>query len=97
MASFDDRIERFAPILSRVVHHQIHKDRKQEGEDRGEDMQKLCDTFALERVAGMVPAPRQIVITLADRPVPFGQTDPEAVQLFEAYRLENAACIWEMF
>lgn len=67
------------------------------GEDRGEDMQKLCDTFALERVAGMVPAPRQIVITLADRPVPFGQTDPEAVQLFEAYRLENAACIWEMF
>lgn len=35
VASFDDRIERFAPILSRVVHHQIHKDRKQEGEDRG--------------------------------------------------------------
>ncbi|WP_232831607.1 DUF6497 family protein [Pseudogemmobacter bohemicus] len=67
------------------------------GEDRSEDMQTLCDTFALERVAGMVPAPRQIVIMLADRPVPFGEADPEAVQLFEAYRLENAACIWEMF
>lgn len=67
------------------------------GEDRSEDMQSLCDTFARERVAAMVPAPRQIVITLADRPVPFGATDPEAVQLFEAYRLENAACIWEMF
>ncbi len=67
------------------------------GEDRSEDMQSLCDTFALERATGMVPAPRQIVITLADRPVPFGEADPEAVQLFEAYRLENAACIWEMF
>ncbi|NPD13596.1 acetolactate synthase [Xinfangfangia sp. D13-10-4-6] len=67
------------------------------GEDRGADMQALCDTFALTRVEGMVPPPRQIVIALADRPVAFGQTDPDAVQLFEAYRLENAACIWEMF
>lgn len=67
------------------------------GEDRSADMQALCEGYALERARKMDPAPRQIVITLADRPVPFGETDPEAVQFFEAYRIESDACIWEMF
>ncbi|VDC32678.1 DUF6497 family protein [Pseudogemmobacter humi] len=67
------------------------------GEDRSADMQALCDGYALERIRDLNPAPQQIVITLADRPVPFGETDHEAVQFFEAYRIESDACIWEMF
>ena len=61
-----------------------------------DDRQALCDTYALAHLpAGAQPA--QVVISLADRPVPFGQARPDAVQFFEAYRPEGAACVWEMF
>lgn len=69
----------------------------QQGDDWTADMQALCDSYALPRTEGMVPPPRQIVISLSDRPVPFGEAAPDAVQFFEAYRPENGACIWEMF
>ena len=66
-------------------------------EDRSADMQALCDGYGLAHVTGMVPPPRQIVISLADRETPFGEAAPDAVQFFEAYRVENDRCIWEMF
>jgi hypothetical protein len=66
-------------------------------DDWSADMQDLCDTYALPRIDGMVPAPEQIVISLSDRAVPFGEAAPDAVQFFEAYRPENGSCIWEMF
>lgn len=62
-----------------------------------EDMMHLCQTYALPRVPNTGPQPAQIVVSLSDRPVPFGQTAPEATQFFEAYSLENGICIWEMF
>lgn len=61
------------------------------------DMQALCDTYALPRIEGMVPAPQQIVISLSAEPVPFGTAAPDVVQFFELYRPEGAACIWEPF
>lgn len=61
------------------------------------DMAWLCQNFALQRIADIGPAPTQIIISLADREVPFGEADPEATQFFEAYRIENNACIWEAF
>ena len=61
------------------------------------DMQALCDSFAIQRIDGMVPAPRQIVISFADKAVPFGQAAPDVVQFFEAFRPENGACVWEVF
>lgn len=66
-------------------------------EDASADMAWLCENFALSRIATLGPAPAQIIISLSDRPVPFGEADPEATQFFEAYRLENGACIWEVF
>lgn len=66
------------------------------GEDASADMAALCTTFALPRVAGNVPQPEQIIIVLADRAVPFGETSPEAVQFFEAYALNDGSCIWEL-
>jgi len=61
------------------------------------DMQWLCESFALPRLSALGPQPAQVVISLSDRDLPFGQTDPEAVQFFEAYSPEGEACIWEIF
>jgi hypothetical protein len=61
------------------------------------DMQALCDSYALPRIAGMVPAPQQIVISLSAAEVPFGQPTPDVVQFFELYRVEGDRCIWEAF
>ena len=61
------------------------------------DMVHLCETYALPRLPEMGPRVSQIVITLMDRPVPFGATVPEATQFFEAYRPEDGKCVWEGF
>ncbi|MDB5660085.1 MAG: hypothetical protein JWS10_2700 [Cypionkella sp.] len=61
------------------------------------DMEHLCNSFALPRVASTGPRPSQIIISLADRDVPFGEAAPEATQFFEAYQIDGDACIWEAF
>jgi hypothetical protein len=61
------------------------------------DMLHLCDAFALPRVKDNTPSPEQIVISLSDRPVPFGQSAPEATQFFESYSIADGVCTWEMF
>ncbi len=62
-----------------------------------DDMLALCQDFAVPRIDGMVPEPRQIIISLAADVVPFGQPAPDVVQFFEAYRVEDGICIWEPF
>lgn len=62
-----------------------------------EDIAWLCQDFALKQVVGAGELPLQIVVSLEDRPVPFGEADPEATQFFEAFRIENGSCIWEVF
>ncbi|MFV0493150.1 MAG: DUF6497 family protein [Pseudorhodobacter sp.] len=61
------------------------------------DMQALCEGFALSQIDGEDPPPAQIIISLSDRALPFGEADPDATQFFEAYRVEDGTCIWEMF
>lgn len=60
-------------------------------------LQYLCDSYALPRVDDFGPAPAQIILSLSDVPVPFGEAAPDAVQYFESYRIEDGACQWEMF
>jgi hypothetical protein len=60
-------------------------------------MQAVCDTFALGRTDGMVPEPQQIIITFMSAAVPFGEAAPDVVQFFESFRVENGACVWEVF
>lgn len=63
-----------------------------------EDMQFLCDAVALPQLAAEDgPLPERIVISLSDRPLPFGQTYPEATQFFEAYAPGPDGCAWEPF
>lgn len=61
------------------------------------DMDYLCQTYVVPRLTATGPQPAQVVVSLSDRPLPFGQTDPEAVQFFEAYRIAEGRCIWEQF
>ena len=63
----------------------------------GRDMDALCQDYALPRVATTGPQPAQIVISMADRDVPFGETHPEATQLFNSYSISDGICVWDMF
>ena len=58
------------------------------------DFLHLCRTLALPLLTAD-RADYLIIINLLDRPVPFGTTDPEATQFFEAYRAQDGDCIWE--
>jgi len=69
----------------------------EDAEAAAADMQALCDSFAIARTEGMVPAPQQIIISFADSAIPFGEPAPDVVQFFESYRVENGACVWEFF
>ncbi len=59
------------------------------------DMEHLCQTLAIPYVAQHELNPARVVISLSDRPVEFGHSEPDATQFFEAYRLEQSNCIWE--
>ena len=61
------------------------------------DMDHLCEYLALPYLTEYTLTPARVVISLSDRLVPFGDTNPDATQYFEAYRPENARCIWEAF
>jgi len=62
-----------------------------------QDTAFLCDTYALERIASTGPQPQQIVISISDREVAFGEPAPEAAQVFEAYSFDGSGCTWERF
>ena len=61
------------------------------------DMAYLCATYALGRIANTGPQPAQVIVSISDRPTEFGAADPEARQVFEAYRPDNGKCVWEGF
>lgn len=62
------------------------------------DMDHLCVEYALPRTLTVTgPVPEQIVISLSDVPVAFGELAPDATQFFEAYRIEDGTCMWEVF
>ena len=58
-------------------------------------MAHLCETLAVPYVAQHKLEPARVVISFSDRALDFGATDPDTTQFFEAYRLEDARCIWE--
>lgn len=61
------------------------------------DLEYLCNTFAVPRLANTGPQPGKIVVSLADQPSEFGIFDPDITQIFEAYSVKDGVCIWEMF
>ncbi len=61
------------------------------------DMQHLCETAVLPRLPASLPALVQVIISFADMPVPFGDTNPEATQFFVAFNIKDGTCILEPF
>lgn len=61
------------------------------------DFAHLCETVARPYMREYDLGADVIVVTLMDRPVPFGQSDAAATQFIEAFRIADDACIWEAF
>ena len=70
---------------------------KVSGDQAADDMAALCDSYVLPRLANVGPVPSQIIVSLSDRPVPFGTPDPEVTQFFEAFSIADGACVWDGF
>ncbi len=62
-----------------------------------EDMIWICDTQVIPALAANGLTPAHVVISLADRPVTFGESDPDAVQVFDSYTVADGACTWELY
>jgi hypothetical protein len=65
--------------------------------DAEADMAHLCNVVVMPDIKAAADTPDQVIISISDRFLPLGDADPEIVQLFEAYRVENDACVWEGF
>ena len=61
------------------------------------DMDHLCNALALTYMQQQAINPERIVISLADRALPFGVQDAAATQYFEVYSPGDGTCIWEGF
>lgn len=61
------------------------------------DLDWLCAAHAPAVAATPYARADSVVVTLLDRPLRRGVTDPDAVQFFGAYRLADGACVAEMF
>lgn len=59
------------------------------------DFGYLCDEVALPYIAEYALVADVIVISLLDRPVEFGASDPEATQYIEAFRSAGSECEME--
>lgn len=66
-------------------------------EDVAKDLLWLCESLALPALAANGWRPAEVVVSLSDREVPFGATDPEAVQFFEGFQVEEGACVPQAF
>ena len=61
------------------------------------DLDALCQQIAVPYVSQYGLAPERVVVSLSDRMVEFGATDPDATQFFELFSIQDARCIWEEF
>jgi hypothetical protein len=61
------------------------------------DMVRLCEAVGLPMVAADGRPTDLIVVSLADRALAFGTTDPSVTQFFEGFTIDTGACIWDGF
>lgn len=67
-------------------------------EDLTEDLTALCNSQGKEAVSQDSDIPNAtIIVSLSAQPTEFGTLNPDVPQVFEAFRIENGACILEMF
>ncbi|MGX9356633.1 DUF6497 family protein [Roseobacteraceae bacterium S113] len=61
------------------------------------DMEHLCEAYAVNSLKDMSSENERVIVSMSSQPLEFGTIDAETIQFFEAYRVENGRCIWEMF
>lgn len=61
------------------------------------DLDWLCETHGLPLAALPYARSETIVVTLMDRPIPRGVTDPDAAQFFGLYRVEDGRCVADLY
>lgn len=59
------------------------------------DFEHLCGAVALPYMSDFDLQADVIVIALLDRKFELGETNPEATQLIEAFRVSDDGCAWE--
>jgi hypothetical protein len=59
------------------------------------DFAHLCTYVALPYLRTYELAPDLVAVTMMDRVVSFGQTDPDATQYVDVFRVVSGDCIWE--
>jgi hypothetical protein len=66
-------------------------------EDTAADFQWICETFAVPALTAQNWTPQQIIVSIADRDVPFGTMDPDATQYFAGFTTDGTTCTEELF
>lgn len=61
------------------------------------DLVWMCETFAVPALTQSDWDAAQIVVSVADRDVPFGTMDADAVQYFAGFSTDGATCTEELF
>lgn len=61
------------------------------------DMEALCTSVGLPVLAAGGAEVERIVVSISERPVPFGASAPETAQVFDMFRPRDGACVWEPF
>lgn len=59
------------------------------------DFMHYCQGDGLAQMRQSAPNATQIIISVASGKLAFGETAPEIVQYFEAFRPEGDVCIWD--
>lgn len=68
------------------------------GFDRvAQDFVALCEGQALPMLSEAGEEVAQIIVSLMDKPIEFGHSDPGSVQYFETFAIREGRCIWEEF
>lgn len=61
------------------------------------DILNLCQTYVIAKLAEKGVTAPLVLISMADRTVEFGVSDPEATQYFETFSIDGTTCIREIF
>ncbi len=62
-----------------------------------DDLPWLCANVALPALSANDWTVGQVIVSLSDRELALGATDPDAVQFFEGYSITDGACVWEPY
>jgi hypothetical protein len=61
------------------------------------DVMDLCQTYVITALAQKGVAAPLVLVSIADRAVEFGVSDPEATQYFETFSIDGSTCSREIF